>query len=206
MLEKVKLMAIIREVEPDHTKKAIEILADVGVRDFEISLSDSELGLECIRQAQADYAGTEIHVGAGTVSAKEELDILAELKVPYILTPGLDREIIVYAQKKGFEVLPGVLTPTEVQMAVNCGIKRLKLFPANAFSPNYVKGLKGPFPQTEYFAVGGVSLETAASFLENGFAGIAVGSNLVPKRAKEQDMAAIREKGRRYMEIVSRFL
>ena len=90
MLEKVKLMAIIREVEPDHTKKAIEILADVGVRDFEISLSDSELGLECIRQAQADYAGTEIHVGAGTVSAKEELDILAELKVPYILTPGFD--------------------------------------------------------------------------------------------------------------------
>ena len=44
MLEKVKLMAIIREVDPDCTKKAIEILAEEGFRDFEISLSDSELG------------------------------------------------------------------------------------------------------------------------------------------------------------------
>lgn len=206
MLEKVKLMAIIREVEPDCTKKAIEILAEEGFRDFEISLSDSELGMECIRQAQADYAGTEIHIGAGTVSAKKELDILWELKVPYILTPGFDREIVVYARDKGFEILPGVLTPTEVGMAVNCGITRLKLFPADAFGPGYVKGLKGPFPQTEYIAVGGVNLETAASFLENGFAGIAVGSNLVPKRAKEKDMTAIREKGRKYMEIVNRFL
>ena len=58
MLEKVKLMAIIREVDPDCTKKAIEILAEEGFRDFEISLSDSELGMECIRQAQADYAGS----------------------------------------------------------------------------------------------------------------------------------------------------
>lgn len=206
MLEQIKLMAIIREVEPEDTLKAIEILAEEGIRDFEISLSDSKLGIACIQQAQAVYAGTEIHIGAGTVSTKEELDILADLKVPYILTPGFDREIVVYARKKGIEVLPGVLTPTEVQMAINCGITRLKLFPADAFGPNYVKGLKGPFPQTEYVAVGGVSLETAASFFENGFAGIAVGSNLVPRRAKASDMEVIREKGRKYVEIVSRFL
>lgn len=205
MLEKVKLMAIIREVEPDYTKKAIEILVQEGIRDFEISLSDSELGIECIRQAQSEYAGAEIHLGAGTVSTVEELNILAELKVPYILTPGFDEKIVTYAQKKGIEVLPGVLTPTEVQMAVNCGITRLKLFPADAFGPDYIKALKGPFPQTQYFAVGGVSLETAAAFLENGFAGIAVGSNLVPKKAQESDMEMIREKARKYVEIVRTF-
>lgn len=205
MLEKIKLMAIIREVQPECSLEIIRVLAEEGLKDFEISLSDSALGLECIRQAQERYAGTEIHVGAGTVSRKEEIDELAKLKVPYILAPGFDAEIVEYAQEKGIEVLPGVLTPTDVQMAVNHGITLLKLFPADAFGKGYIKALKGPFPQTDYVAVGGVNLDTAASYFKQGFSGIAVGNNLVPKKACLQDLEKIRLTGRKYVEIVKQY-
>lgn len=205
MLENVKLMAIIREVEPECTMEIIKVLAEEGICDFEISLSESELGLKCIAMAQEQFAGTQIHIGAGTVSKREEVDELARLKVPYMLAPGFDPEIVCYAKEKGIEVLPGVLTPTDVQMAVNCGVTLLKMFPADAFGMNYIKSLKGPFPQTNYIAVGGVNLETAATYLEEGFSGIAVGSNLVPRRATLNDLEKIREVGRKYVEIVKRF-
>lgn len=202
MLEKIKLMAIIRDVRPDWALEIVRALAEEGITDFEFSLSDPDPGLEGIRMAMERYAGQGIHIGAGTVSTKEEIDRLADMKVPYILTPGFDREIVSYAKKRGLEILPGVLTPTDVQMAVNCGITLMKLFPADAFGANYVKSLKGPFPRTDYMAVGGVDLDTAASFFQNGFAGIAVGSSLVPRKATLDDLGKIRRAGRKYVEIV----
>ena len=108
MLENVKLMAIIREVEPDDALEIIGGLVEEGMKYFEISLSDPELGLECIRRAQEKYLGTDVFIGAGTVSKKEEIDRLVNMKVPYILTPGFDPVIVEYAQSKGIEVLPGV--------------------------------------------------------------------------------------------------
>ena len=50
------------------------------------------------------------------------------------------------ARTFGLEILPGVLTPTDVQMALNHGITRMKLFPADAFGEGYIKALKGPYP------------------------------------------------------------
>ena len=99
------------------------------------------------------------------------------------------------------EVLPGVLTPSEVQAAVNCGIHLAKLFPADAFSDRYIKALKGPFPEMDYVAVGGVTPENAVNFYRLGYKGVAAGSNLVPKHAKRSDLKKIRETARKYVEV-----
>ena len=192
MLEKIKIMAIIREVDPEITIEVIKALAEEGLQSFEISLSDPELGIEAIRRSLEYFQGSDVRIGAGTVSTVKQVERLAGMGVPYFLTPG-------------FEILPGVLTPTDVQMALNHGITRMKLFPADAFGEGYIKALKGPYPQTEYVAVGGVNLDTAASYLQRGFAGIAVGSNLVPRGAVQSQIEEIREKGRKYMEIVHAF-
>ena len=57
----------------------------------------------------------------------------------------------------------------------------MKLFPAGDFPMKYIRSLKGPFDGTEYVAVGGVNLDNARDFIENGFAGVGIGSNLMPK-------------------------
>lgn len=121
--------------------------------------------------------------------------------IPYILTPGFDEQIVRYALEKKIEVLPGVLTPSEVQAAVNCGIHLAKLFPADAFSDRYIKALKGPFPEMDYVAVGGVTPENAVNFYRLGYKGVAAGSNLVPKHAKRSDLKKIRETARKYVEV-----
>ena len=135
------------------------------------------------------------------VKKKEEIDVLSDMGVPYILTPGFDEQIVRYALEKKIEVLPGVLTPSEVQAAVNCGIHLAKLFPADAFSDRYIKALKGPFPEMDYVAVGGVTPENAVNFYRLGYKGVAAGSNLVPKHAKRSDLKKIRETARKYVEV-----
>lgn len=199
MLENVKLISIIREVEAYHALKIMEALKEEGITHFEVSLSDENLGMECIKAAQKHFAGKDVKVGAGTVLRKAQIDKLASWEVPFILTPGFDEEIVDYALSKDMEILPGILTPTDVQKAVGHSLRLLKLFPADAFGYSYLKSLKGPFPEIDFVAVGGVTACNARSFLENGFAGIAAGSNLVPKWATEKDIEAIRKTARKYV-------
>lgn len=201
MLESARLVSIIREVEEKEIISIIEGLVEEGIRWFEISLSDGENGMKCIRTSRKYFEGRNVYIGAGTVKKKEEIDVLSDMGVPYILTPGFDEQIVRYALEKKIEVLPGVLTPSEVQAAVNCGIHLAKLFPADAFSDRYIKALKGPFPEMDYVAVGGVTPENAVNFYRLGYKGVAAGSNLVPKHAKRSDLKKIRETARKYVEV-----
>lgn len=133
MLESARLVSIIREVEEKEIISIIEGLVEEGIRWFEISLSDGENGMKCIRTSRKYFEGRDVYIGAGTVKKKEEIDVLSDMGVPYILTPGFDEQIVRYALEKKIEVLPGVLTPSEVQAAVNCGIHLAKLFPPMRF-------------------------------------------------------------------------
>ena len=135
MLESARLVSIIREVEEKEIISIIEGLVEEGIRWFEISLSDGENGMKCIRTSRKYFEGRDVYIGAGTVKKKEEIDVLSDMGVPYILTPGFDEQIVRYALEKKIEVLPGVLTPSEVQAAVNCGIHLAKLFPATLTLP-----------------------------------------------------------------------
>lgn len=181
----------------------MKALVEEGITCFEISLSDEKMGLECIRLAlEAFKQQDQVMIGAGTVMTKEQVDQLVQWKIPFMLTPGFDPNLISYALELGIEVLPGVLTPSEVQKALNQGIHLMKLFPANAFSVQYIKALKGPFPQSDFIAVGGVSPETTRKYLNAGFKGVAVGGNLVPKHATRQQIPAICETAKKYLEAI----
>ena len=187
MIESIRLMAIIRDVEPVYAVPIAETLVSEGITGIEVSLSDAEKGFGCIENIQ-----------------KEEVDRLAAMKIPFFLTPGYDDELVAYGLSKGMEVLPGVLTPGDVQKALNRGVRRLKLFPADAFGMSYIKSLKGPFPQAEFVAVGGVNETNVSQFLKAGFAGAAAGSNLVPRKSTDGNLELIRQKARLYVQAMER--
>ena len=94
-----------------------------------------------------------------------------------------------------------MLTPSEVQAAVNCGIHLAKLFPADAFSDRYIKAFKRSFPGDGLCGGCGVTPENAVNFYRLGYKGVAAGSNLVPKHAKRSDLKKIRETARKYVEV-----
>ena len=67
-----------------------------------------------------------------------------------------------------------------------------------------LKSLKGPFPQAEFVAVGGVNETNVSQFLKAGFVGAAAGGNLVPRGAADGDLELIRQKARLYVQAMKR--
>jgi 2-dehydro-3-deoxyphosphogluconate aldolase/(4S)-4-hydroxy-2-oxoglutarate aldolase len=72
--------------------------------------------------------------------------------------------------------IPGAFTPTEVATAWAAGATFVKLFPASAVGPTFVRELRGPMPDTQLIPTGGVDASNARAFLDAGAAAVGIGS------------------------------
>ena len=98
-------------------------------------------------------------VGAGTVTAKEHIDAALAAGGQFIVTPGLDPELVVYAQEKGLPIFPGCTTPTDYHTALKLGLELIKFFPAEQSGGlAKIKAMSAPFPQFKVMPTGGISL------------------------------------------------
>ena len=142
-------------------------------------------------------------VGAGTVTRTEEVYLAYEAGASYIISPNCDPEIIKLTKKLGLVSIPAAFTATEIACALNSGADYIKLFPADQATRNYVKAITAPLSDAKLFAVGGVTAENARIFINNGFFGIGVGSNLYNKQLIEaEDYASLTKLSRTYVQAV----
>ena len=110
----------------------------------------------------------EMIVGAGTVINKEQLTSAAKAGAKFIVSPGTDRELIQAALDMDVAVMPGVVTPSEIMVGLNLGIRVFKFFPAESFGGlKTIKALCGPFPQIRFLPTGGMSQANAADYFKN---------------------------------------
>ena len=111
--------------------------------------------------------------------------------------------MIELAHRYDVATLPGVFTPTEMLTAWEAGSDFLKVFPATALGPQYFKDVLAPLPYLRMVPTGGVSLENTADFIKAGAVAVAVGSNLVDKKAvKEGNWDLLTTTARKYVEAV----
>ena len=186
------LIAIIRGVHPNDVVDIVTALEESGINSVEVSLSDEEKGLECIRQISKHF-GERIRLGVGTVITERQVDLSVEAGAKYIITPGWDRELAKYVLFKNLILYPGVFTAGEIAQATALGIDVVKLFPADTLGTKYIKSLRGPFPKVKIMAVGGVSLENITEYKEAGCSYFAIGSELIPRGATKEHTEKIKE-------------
>jgi 2-dehydro-3-deoxyphosphogluconate aldolase/(4S)-4-hydroxy-2-oxoglutarate aldolase len=149
----------------------------------------------------------DLLLGAGTVLDAETARICILEGAAFVVSPALNLKTIVMCHRYGVPVLPGALTPTEILTAWEAGADVVKVFPASAMGgAKYLKSIKAPLPQVELVPTGGVSLATAAEFLEAGAFALGVGADLVnPKAIREGHPETITENARKYLAIVQKF-
>ncbi|STM18420.1 2-dehydro-3-deoxy-6-phosphogalactonate aldolase [Escherichia coli] len=129
--------------------------------------------------AIVDAYGDKALIGAGTVLKPEQVDALARMGCQLIVTPNIHSEVIRRAVGYGMTVCPGCATATEAFTALDAGAQALKIFPSSAFGPQYIKALKAVLPpDIAVFAVGGVTPENLAQWIDAGCAGAGLGSDL----------------------------
>ena len=171
------LIAILRGVTPDEAVAHVGAVIAAGFDAVEIPLNSPqwELSIPLILEAYGDRA----LIGAGTVLKIEQVDRLAEMGSRLIVTPNIQPALIRHAVSLGMIVCPGCATASEAFNALEAGAQALKIFPSSAFGPGYIKALKAVLPDdVPVLAVGGVTPENLAQWLEAGCAGAGLGSDL----------------------------
>lgn len=121
---------------------------------------------ESIRIMTESYP--EMLVGAGTVLSVSQVDEAMEAGAKFIVTPGFDEEVVDYCLSKNIPVFPGVITPTEVTMAVKRGLEVVKFFPASQFGGlKTIKALSAPFGMVKFMPTGGIDASNISEYLSS---------------------------------------
>ncbi|MEA4944168.1 MAG: bifunctional 4-hydroxy-2-oxoglutarate aldolase/2-dehydro-3-deoxy-phosphogluconate aldolase [Propionicimonas sp.] len=126
----------------------------------------------------------DLLVGAGTVLTPSQVDQAVDAGARYIVSPGLSRAVVERARERGVEVLPGAVTATEIQAALELGIDTVKFFPAGTSGgPAAIRALAAPFGGVRFVPTGGVSLANLHDYLSLPAVAAVGGSWMVPPAA-----------------------
>ena len=198
------IAAVVRGTSGELIMKAIEAALDGGVNVIEVTFTVPN-ALEIIERLAAKVS-EDVILGAGTVLTAEMAANALDAGAQFIVSPSTSLATIEMAKSRGVPVFPGALTPTEVITAWQAGGDIIKIFPANVVGPTYLKDLHGPFPDIPFMPTGGVDLNTARSWLENGAVCLGVGGALIDKKLMaEGNFAEITNRARKFREIIEEF-
>lgn len=142
----------------------VQALMKAGLNVVEITLR-TDVAMECIRILRKEFP--ELILGGGTVFTRKQVHELQEVDVNYIMTPGLNEDVVGAARERDLPILPGVMTTTEVDRARALGLKHVKFFPAEAAGgARLLHAMTRPYVHTgmRFIPTGDVTLESLPGY------------------------------------------
>jgi len=193
------LVTVIRGVTPDEVEAVAEAIYAAGIRIIEVPLNSPD-PLKSIEKL-ARLMGDRALVGAGTVLNAPQVRDVQAAGGQIIVSPNTNPDVISASVEAGLVSCPGFFTPSEAFTAIDAGAHALKLFPAEAATPAYVKAQRAVLPKDiPLLVVGGVKPETLGDWLKAGANGFGLGSGVF-KPGKSADQ--VRESARAYVAALS---
>lgn len=172
------VVAIGRGLGPDRLDRLADALLRGGIRTFEITLTSADAIASIARLAEA-FTDRGLLVGAGTVLDVAGAEAAVAAGAGFIVSPHTDPEIVRWAVARGIPVFPGAMTPTEIHVAWAAGASAVKLFPASAVGPSFVRELRGPFRDIPLLPTGGLTTATLGEFIAAGAVAVGLGGGLI---------------------------
>ena len=194
-----KLVAIVRAPSAEEAIRTVEAIHAGGVGVIEVTMTVP--GALKVLEELAAKLGSKVLLGAGTVLDPETARACILSGAEFLVSPNLNVKVIETTKRYSKVSVPAGLTPTEIVTAWEAGADFVKIFPCgNMGGADYIKALKAPLPQVEMIPTGGVSLDNCAAFLKAGAAAVAVGGELVDKKAvAEKRWDAVTETARKFV-------
>lgn len=187
VLEKIRKSKIIPVVVIENVEDAkplAEALFMAGLHCVEITFR-TKAALEAIRIIKETYP--EMTVGAGTVLQTEQVCQAQKAGAEFIVSPGSNEKVIRFCMADGICIIPGVMTPSEIEKNLEAGLSVMKFFPAQqAGGIEFLKALHAPYPMVRFMPTGGIIPENIREYLKNDFIIACGGSWIVPKNLLEE--------------------
>ncbi len=166
LIEKISNTAVIPVIKIDNVDDALplaEALKKGGLCAAEVTFR-TDAAEESIRRIAKAYP--DFLVAAGTVLTPEQADKAMEAGAAFIVSPGTNPEVVRHCNEKGYPIIPGVCTPSEVEMAMSLGLKYLKFFPAEAAGGiKMIKAMAAPYTKIKFMPTGGIGVKNLADYL-----------------------------------------
>ncbi|MQA75800.1 MAG: bifunctional 4-hydroxy-2-oxoglutarate aldolase/2-dehydro-3-deoxy-phosphogluconate aldolase, partial [Solirubrobacterales bacterium] len=196
-LTAARVIAVIRSRTMQGAISTADAIIEGGIRAVEITYSTPETP-RVIAELRGRHADGVL-IGAGTVRRAAEVGPAVDSGAQFIVSPGVDDQVIEEARGRAVAVIPGALTPTEIMRAVALGADAVKLFPALFGGPSLLRALREPFPEVGFVPTGGVTTGNLGEWFAAGAIAVAAGGSLCPR----SDIAsgrfdAIRERAARF--------
>jgi 2-dehydro-3-deoxyphosphogluconate aldolase/(4S)-4-hydroxy-2-oxoglutarate aldolase len=171
-----RVVAIVRTATYDQAAATADTLISAGIRSLEISLT-TPFALEAVTTLTREV-GDDALIGAGTVLDAQSARMAVDAGARFLVSPALDAEVIHTGHRYGIPVFPGVGTPTEMVRAMELGADAIKVFPASAHRPSWIKDIRAALPQAPLLPTGGVTIEDAPDWIAAGAVACGMGSAL----------------------------
>jgi 2-dehydro-3-deoxyphosphogluconate aldolase / (4S)-4-hydroxy-2-oxoglutarate aldolase len=203
ILERVGLVPVLRAKNATQAHAVVEAMIAGGVTVVEVTMTVPG-AVDLLKELKKDY-GSKLLLGSGTVTTADQCQATIDAGAEFVVSPSLHLEVINTTKKNGKVSCPGALTPTEAITAWNAGADYVKIFPCSALGgATYLKSLLAPFPHLKVIPTGGVTLQSAESFLRAGARALGVGSDLVNLAAIESGHPEIiTETAKAYLKIIA---
>ncbi|HEX2444352.1 MAG TPA: bifunctional 4-hydroxy-2-oxoglutarate aldolase/2-dehydro-3-deoxy-phosphogluconate aldolase [Vicinamibacterales bacterium] len=195
-VEQAGIVAIIRMKEPDKVRAVVDAIAAGGVTTLEVTMTvPNAVGL-IAELAPAMPSG--FLLGAGTVVDAATALRVIDAGAQFVVSPVFRRQVIAACHERDVPTMPGCFTPTEILEAWDLGADIVKVFPATALGPGFLKDLRGPLPQVKLMPTGGVTIDNAGEWIKGGAAAVGIGTALLDAKAiAAGDYAALTANARR---------
>jgi 2-dehydro-3-deoxyphosphogluconate aldolase / (4S)-4-hydroxy-2-oxoglutarate aldolase len=180
-LRRAGVLAVLRAPSVEGAMHAAQALVDGGITGIEVTYSTPDVPR--VLALLAERHGDSVLLGAGTLTRPGQAAAAVNAGARFLVSPGLDDDVVRAMLATGVPALAGALTPTEIMRAVRLGVPAVKIFPGSLVGPDYLGALRGPFPDVAMMPTGGVSVENLSSWIAQGAIAVGVGGELAPPRA-----------------------
>ncbi len=165
-LYSIGLIPVIKIENPDDAVPLAKALIDGGLPAAEITFRTA-CAAEAIKKITEAYP--EMLVGAGTVLTTEQVDAAIAAGSKFLVSPGLNPKVTAYALSRGIPMLPGCSNPSDIEAALELGLKTVKFFPAEAAGGLLMlKAMAAPYGQLTFMPTGGISANNLLDYLKFG--------------------------------------
>lgn len=167
-LETLRRQKLVPVVKLERVQDALplgETLCEAGLPIAEVTFR-TDAAQEAIEKLTKEFPG--MTVGAGTVVNKEQAKRAFAAGAQFLVSPGVNREVIEYALGQNCPVYPGTCTPSEIMTALEYGLPVVKFFPANQYGGlKTIQALGSVFSQLQFMPTGGIHVGNLLEYLED---------------------------------------
>jgi 2-dehydro-3-deoxyphosphogluconate aldolase/(4S)-4-hydroxy-2-oxoglutarate aldolase len=205
IIERIGLIPVLRARNAAQAHAVVKAMIAGGVSIVEVTMTVPG-AVDLLKELRDEY-GTKCLLGSGTVTTAAQAEATIEAGAEFVVSPSTHLEVIAVTKAHNKISIPGALTPTEVITAWNAGADYVKIFPCSSMGgASYLKSLLAPFPHLMLIPTGGVTLQTAESFLRAGARALGVGSDLVNLAAIDAGTPeTITETARAYLKTIAQY-